>query len=169
MRSFITCLLISIIGIQAHAQTDKKELYKIHKLLQQSLSSEGKYTVYGTTKKNVIRNFDFKNPDGIDTSASNIWKRAEWKDFLNSVDTSAVSNYSLSTAGKPWFRNIGKVKHTLVFVPIILSTDGNLAVSILELADTVGRSSTSRVYFLQKENGIWKIKQDRVISLTDHS
>ncbi|WP_025143814.1 hypothetical protein [Pedobacter jeongneungensis] len=169
MKIFITCLLISIIGIQAHGQTDKNELYKIHKLLQQSLSSEGKYTVYGSTKKNVIRNFDFKNPDGIDTSASNIWKRAEWKNFLNSVDTSVISNYSLSTAGKPWFRNIGKPKHILVFAPVILSADGNLAISILKLINTLGRASTSIVYFLQKENGKWMIKQDRTISITDFS
>jgi len=169
MKIFITCLLISIIGIQAQAQTVKNELYKIHKLVQQSLSSEGKYTVYGNTKKNIIRNFDFKNPDGIDTSASNIWKRAEWKNFLNSVDTSAVPNYSLSTAGKPWFKNKGKVKRTLIFAPIMLSADGNLAVSILKLADTGGGSSSSIVYFLQKENGKWIIKQDRLISITDFS
>jgi len=169
MRLFITCLLISIIGIQAQAQTDNKELYKIHKVLQQNLSSERRYTVYAKTKKDIIKHFDFKNPDGVDTSASNIWKRAEWKNFLNSVDTSAVANYSLSTAGKPWFKNRGKVKRTLIFAPVMLSADGNLAVSILELADRVGGSSSSIVYFLQKENGKWKIKKDRLISITDFS
>lgn len=155
--------------MQAKAQTDKKELYKIHKLLQQNLSSEGRYAVYGKTKKDIIRHFDFKNPDGVDTSASNIWKRAEWKTFLNSVDTSTVLNYSLSSAGKPWFKNKGKVKHTLVFAPVMLSADGNLAISILKIINMLGRSSSSVVYFLQKENGEWKIKKDRLISITDFS
>lgn len=170
MKLLITCLLLSFVGLQVHAQTaEKNQVFEIHKLLQKMLSSEAKFTVYGNTKKNVIRNFDFKNPDGLDTSASNIWKRTEWKNFLNGVDTSTVSNYPLSTASKPWFKNTGKAKHILVFAPIILNADGNLAISILELTNTPGRSSTSRVYFLQKENGKWKVKQDRVISLTDHS
>jgi hypothetical protein len=170
MKVLITFLLLSFVGLQVRAQTaEKNQFFEIHKLLQKRLSSDAKYTVYGTTKKNVIRNFDFKNPDGLDTSASNIWKRTEWKNFLNSVDTANVANYSLSTANKPWFKNKGKADHTLVFAPVILSADGNLAISILELTNKRGQSSTSRVYFLQKENGKWSIKQDRVISLTDHS
>jgi hypothetical protein len=170
MKLCITFLLLSFVGLQVHAQTtEKNPIYEIHKLLQKALSAEAKYTVYGTTQKNVIRNFDFKHPGGIDTSASNVWKSTEWKKFLNSVDTSIIFNYPLSTANKPWFNNTGKAKHTLVFAPVILSADGNLAISILKLTNSPGRSSTSRVYFLQKENGKWKIKQDRVISLTDFS
>jgi len=170
MKSLITFLLFSFVGLQVHAQTtEKKQVFEIHKLLEKMLSSDAKYSVYGTTKKNIIRNFDFKNPDGLDTSASNVWKKAEWKNFLNNVDISTVSDYSLSTASKPWFKNTGKSKDILVFAPVILSPDGNLAISILELTNTRGRSSTSRVYFLQKENGKWSIKQDRPISLTDHS
>jgi len=170
MRLLITFLLLSFVGLQVRAQTtEKDQIYEIHKLLQKTLSSEAKYTIYGSTKKNIIRNFDFKNPDGLDTSASNIWKRAEWKKFLKSIDTSIVSDYSLSTAGKPWFKNRGNAKKTLVFAPVILSADGNLAISILKLTNTLGRSSTSRVYFLQKVNGKWKVKQDRMISIIDFS
>ncbi|KIA91050.1 hypothetical protein OC25_23195 [Pedobacter kyungheensis] len=169
MRLLIIFLFLSFVGLQVNAQTDNAELYKIHKLLQQNLSTEGKYAVYGTTKKNIIRHFDFKDPDGIDTSASNIWKRAEWKTFLNSVDTSVVPNYSLSTAGKPWFKIKGKVKKTMVFAPVIISADGNLAISILELGYSPRGGSSSMVYFLQKENGKWKIKQDRLISISDGS
>jgi len=170
MKIFITFLLLSFVGLQVQSQTiEKDQVCEIHKLLHKTLSSEAKYTVYGTTQKTVIRNFDFKSPDGIDTSASNVWKRTEWKKFLNSVDTATVSNYSLSTANKPWFKNTGKAKYILVFAPVILSADGNLAISILKLTNSPGRSSTSRVYFLQKENGKWKIKQERVISLTDFS
>ncbi|KIA91052.1 hypothetical protein OC25_23205 [Pedobacter kyungheensis] len=169
MRLLIIFLFLSFVGLQVNAQTDNAELYKIHKLLQQNLSTEGKYAVYGATKKNVMINFDFKDPDGIDTSSSNIWKRAEWKNFLNSVDTSVVANYSLSTAGKPWFKIKAKAKKTMVFAPVIISNDGNLAISILKIINTLGRASSSMVYFLQKENGKWKVKQDRLISITDFS
>jgi len=169
MRLSIIFLLLSFAGLQVDAQTDKQDLHKIHKLLLQNFSSERKYAVYDKTKKNIIRHFDFKNPDGIDTSASNIWKRAEWKSFLNGVDTSVVPNYSLSTAGKPWFKIKGKVKKTMVFAPVIISNDGNLAISILELGYSPGGASSTMVYFLQKENGKWKIKQDRLISISDGS
>jgi len=169
MRLSIIFLLLSFAGLQVDAQTDKQDLHKIQKLLLQNFSSEGKYVVYGKTQKNIIRHFDFKNPDGVDTSASNIWKRAEWKTFLNGVDTSVVPNYSLATAGKPWFKIRAKAKNTLVFAPVIISNDGKLAISILELIDTLGRSSSTMVYFLQKENGEWKIKQDRLISISDGS
>lgn len=169
MRLLIIFLFLYFTGLQVNAQTDNAELYKIHKLLVQYFSSEGKYAVYGKTKKNVIRYFDFKNPDGIDTSASNIWKRAEWKSFLNGVDTSVVPDYSLATAGKPWFKIKGKIKKTMVFAPVIISNDGNLAISILEIINTLGRASSTMVYFLQKENGKWQIKQDRLISISDGS
>jgi hypothetical protein len=169
MKIALTTLLILVWGIQGQAQTkNKKQLYPIHKVVLKSANSnESAYGVYKLTKKSIIRDFDFKNPDGLDTSASNIWKKPKWKAFLNRIDTTTIAEYSLSTKNKGWFKSAGKAKRALAFAPIMISDDGTMALSIIMLHNQLGHASTSRVYFLEKKDGTWNIKQDRIIALID--
>lgn len=169
MRNILTTLLILVWGIHAGAQSKADhQVYDIHKAVLKSVSSgEGKYRVAKLTKKTGFRNFDFRSPDGLDTSASNVWKKPGWKPFLDAVDTTAIGNYPLADGDKAWFRSAGKQQPSVVFAPVIISGNGAMAVSILTLRDKTGKPSTSRIYFLEKEGAGWRIKQDRVLALID--
>jgi len=169
MKTALTALLILFLGIQSQAHMKNKEqLFQIHKAVLKSINSDGvSYGVYKRTQKNFIGDLDFHNPDGLDTSASNIWKKPQWKAFLNRIDTATLANYPLSTNDKSWFKSIRKSKRAVVFAPVMVSDDGTMALSIMMFHNQLGQPASSRVYFLEKEEGKWVIKQDRMLVLID--
>ena len=134
---------------------------QIHKLVVDKLS-ENKYLVVKNTDKSPILDFNFQDPTQLDTSSTLIWKRNDWKMFLNKIDTSNIRNYILCSKGKYWFKSSYKLPknddHTITFAPVFISTERDKALVLLRTYHTLAHSGSNMAFFLEKEKSIWKIR-----------
>ncbi|MFD0940281.1 hypothetical protein [Pedobacter boryungensis] len=147
---------------QNKAYDDKTE---IHKSVAKILRKEGtKFSVLGTTKKNIFSNFAFsEGGGGLDTSPNRPWNKKEWIGFVKSIDTSAITNYSL---------NIHKTsqKHAeneLIFAPIIFSKENDKALCIWELHSVSSGSGQVAAWYYEKEKEKWILKGSQIVSISD--
>lgn len=156
-------ILLCLCRISVAQKKTNNNIISIHKLIVQALRKEGNYNVSDLTSKNPFKCYQFSNPTGLDTSSRKIWKRPLWKAFLSSVDTSMISNYPLKSGKALWFNDGRKGDfHTIIFAPLLISSDEHLALAITAIRS---RSSGSQIaWYLEKEDKRWVIRDTQTIS-----
>ena len=170
-KALITICLFSLFPVCCLCQQlTRLDTIEIHQNIVKSLKTQSKkILILPYTKKSGISSFDFNNPSGIDTAGNRIWKQEAWKVFLNHIDTATVSDYELTTRGKPWFKNQGvtKDKYAYTFTPVIFSKAGDKAICITTSKFTSSSSGGSIAWFLEKNNDKWQIKEVKNFMFND--
>lgn len=169
MKSITFLIILILVGVksgfsQNYSTNDTLKIYKM--IVKHLRKSHSNYRIYPQTKKTAYNNFNFKDPTGVDTSSTKIWKKKEWKSFLNNIDTAKAKNYLLESNGKLWFKNLKSNKTELVvFAPILIANKNDKALSIIQIFN--GDSGSRVALYLEKENNSWKIKDIQTFAYLD--
>jgi len=143
---------------------------QIHKVVVAKLAGDKNF-VLKMTNKSPFRDFDFKDPTQLDTSSTMIWKRKDWKIFLNKIDTANTGNYTLSSNGKYWFKSSNMIPaeydKTIEFAPIFISQEGNKSLILLKTYNILSHSGSHMAYFLEKQKNLWVIKKSFTYTFID--
>ncbi len=165
---FLNLLLILNANVFGQ-KSSKYSLNEVHRRVIDHLRKEstGRYYVALKTNKSYLKNFKFKDPSGLDLDKENIWHKPGWKAFLNAVDTSRITDYQLTSAGKPWFISPkkGKLGRSLIFAPVIISNDDTKALCIFNVFGS--GSGSYMACYLELEHNKWHVKQSQTFLYWD--
>ncbi|MGF1924443.1 MAG: hypothetical protein ACQUHE_09720 [Bacteroidia bacterium] len=169
IKYFILILVLFSENISAQ-EIDKNIFIIYQKVMRFIREPNVKYQVATKTNKYMFDGFDFTNPSGLGVDSNKIWERTEWKGFLTTIDTGGIVDYGLNSNGERWFKSPAKrIKNytNLEFAPVIISKEGDKAISLLTKYSRVSNSGSSMAFFLEKENGNWKMKYVHTYSFFD--
>lgn len=163
---FLNLLLILNANVFGQ-KSSEYSLNEIHNRVLDHLRKEPTrhYYVAAKTNKSYLKNFNFKDPSGLDLDKEKIWHKPGWKAFLNAVDTSRITDYQLASAGKPWFISPKKPGCSLIFAPVIISRNADKALCIFNVFKD--GSGSYMACYLELERNKWHIKQSQTFLYWD--
>jgi hypothetical protein len=159
--------LLSLISTQyVRSQNDTLNIYMtVIERIRKSVNY--KINVDYITYKLVSYNMKDTTNGRFDREGARLWKQSKWRKFNFEIDTSKLTNFSLKSNGKLWFKSKNSRKAPMIkFTPVVISQDKSLAITSLMM--THHDSGSEILYFLEKSlNNKWKVVHSYTISYLD--
>ena len=148
--------------------SDRNDTLEIHKAVIKHIKQQGSRRINVGDKTYKLVSHNWKDVLGsFDPKGTEIWSRANWLQFNGEIDSSRITNYSLNTNGKKWFRSFTiKKGFQANFTPVVISRGRLLALTSIALIE--GGSGSEILYFLEKQNGVeWRVIHAYTVSYFD--
>ena len=170
MKVILALLIFFFFTLSAmHASAgDRNDTLEIHKAVIYHIKQHGSRRINVGDKTYKLVSHNWKDVLGsFDPKGTEIWSRANWLQFNGEIDTSKITNYSLSTNEKKWFRSVRRKNGIQAnFTPVVISRGRLLALT--SIAFIKGGSGSEILYFLEKQNGVeWTVIHAYTVSIFD--
>ena len=160
MRKYLVTLIFLALASLASAQiySYNKEVNAVLKAILKSQKRPYKLSPYTRNAAFKITHFREPQHHSLDPNPIPVLCSAEWKGFLNSIDTAKISDYKLNTRfiEKQNLRSKSSRKTLLTFSSPIFSNDLNLSIFYLDDFSS-GLSASGDIYYLEKRGRKWVV------------